>query len=90
MVCFYSQVLCCYYILNAVFPFVRLITEILFIVGIIILLFLFQPLATTISVLVILIISLVFLIATKEKIKIWAIERQKYDSLRIKIAKKGG
>ena len=72
------------FITNAVFPYLRLISETIFMIGIVLLLFVYQPQATFISVTIVLLISISFLLIAKKRIQIWANERQKYDTLRIK------
>ena len=72
------------FIENAVDPFIRLVAETFFVTGIILLLLIYQPLATIISVSIVVLFSLIFINITKKYVKNWSKKRQKSETLRIK------
>lgn len=74
---------------NALFPGMLLISEILVLLGIAVLLFMYEPLGALVVVITLAIASIVFQVLTRNKILRWGKARQHHDGLRIQYLQEG-
>ena len=69
---------------SSVYPFLRLTTELIFVTGILILLFIFQPIIALSSVIIITFVSFMFMFLTKNIIEKWGKIRKNSEAIRVK------